>query len=584
MTRPTDKSSAQRQALASLVTTLAADPGGAVLSAAVEILPPALGAAGFVAYRLDGRDLALAAESGLPRRAKPWLARLTLADEPWFVVQRAARSLKLESASGSGARSGHPAEPILEQEGWRHVLAVPLVAAGRQLLGALTIATPDPLGADDRLFLETSARALELALARQLETERRVEERMLEARTAQLATIGLLVSTIGAELSAPLGRIELQLEDQQALLDELRATFGATTPELVELRELTRDVAASLRAMAETTERLASLSEESRLEAVDLTDVVRSASLLLRESLAARDCRLELALPPDPVKIVGRRDSLELVLVQLALRAGRPSSRKSNVDPVVRLSVSVEATGHVLAVESSFAADAAGLGSRSFEALVTGRHGTERGELGLSLARQTVLAHNGHIELGASALGGELIRIVFPTAPAPSRRERAFARRPAAAPTAVTEPDRPLGSVLWVEDDETFLHALRRVLRCYAVHGARTLADAEALLRILPEPPELIFCDLGLEEGKAIELHRKLSPALADRVVFVTGGVIAADAARYIVATGRPTLIKPIAVDEVAGLLALEPAAQSLSPSAAPTLQDSTRPAPPSRR
>jgi len=236
----------------------------------------------------------------------------------------------------------------------------------------------------------------------------------------------------------------------------------------------------------------------------------------------------------------------------------------------------------VLSVEASARQGAAPLGIHAFDAFLAGKRGAMDANLGLALARQTVLAHNGHIELATSALGGTLVRVVFPAPSEAARRHRDFASRPSTRPSALPPAAQPAAvqpSIVWIDDDEAFVRTLQRFLPRHLVLGAHSIEAARELLAFLPTVPELVFCDVALGNGGAVALHRAQSAALAERFVFITGGVIPAEIAKYLIGSGRPTLIKPIAMDEVGNLLALSREEQGRSPSVAPTLQDgSSRP------
>jgi DNA-binding response OmpR family regulator len=79
--------------------------------------------------------------------------------------------------------------------------------------------------------------------------------------------------------------------------------------------------------------------------------------------------------------------------------------------------------------------------------------------------------------------------------------------------------------------------------------------EATELFEDLDVLPELILCDVALPDGLGTELHQQAEPQLAERFVFVTGGVVGKDATDYLKSCGRPTLIKPITIDEVHQLI-----------------------------
>lgn len=570
----------QRNALVALSRTVVEGQGGGVLSLAIEAIAGALGAPGAIAYRLDGRDLKLVAEYDLPRKAKPWLARLPLDEEPWFIAQRVAKSGRPQLADGlGGAREGHSAQRLLTEAGWRSVVAAP-ISVGREVLGVVVVGAKDNAAHDEhaQLFVEISSNILALALLREGDVDQRRQDRLREAKTAQLATIGLLASTVACDLASPLGRLELEVDDQEQLLREMRERLNPPPEELSELLELTADVAAGVRRTQAITSRLLGFSETSKLETLDLVEVVTEIGALMKDTIEARGIAFELAVPDEALRVVGRRESLQLLVVQLLLHSASESGASREGQPRLRLSASPEATGNAVSFESSATGTGRAAGARAFDTFLSKGPSTDPADLGLALAKQAVLAHNGHIELAPSDLGGALIRVVFPSSATAVERRRDFSMRPS---TSAPNSDQPVPAVVWIDEDDLFVRGLRRYLKGHAVHGARNMDEAQQLLRGLGVVPELIFCDVGTTAEAAIRLHRELGEELASRFVFITAGVLSAEVAQYLIASGRPTLIKPIALEEVADLLAVEDVPLSERPSTARTLDGSGSSRPP---
>ena len=113
-----------------------------------------------------------------------------------------------------------------------------------------------------------------------------------------------------------------------------------------------------------------------------------------------------------------------------------------------------------------------------------------------------------------------------------------------------------MATVLYVDDDD----ALRDVVRTWlersghVVHLAESVAAAKA--HVAAHRLDGAFVDVWLGDGTGFELHGWLeshAPALAKRVVFVTGNIIegADDAGRRLRALGRPVLAKPFGLREL---------------------------------
>jgi DNA-binding NarL/FixJ family response regulator len=108
---------------------------------------------------------------------------------------------------------------------------------------------------------------------------------------------------------------------------------------------------------------------------------------------------------------------------------------------------------------------------------------------------------------------------------------------------------------------------------------ATTADEADAALAAMGSSlPARIFCDIGLPGRSGSELHEsfvKSRPELAKLFVFVTGGVITPEVADYVIASGCPTLLKPVGREEIMTTLERRSATPDESQASAPTLRES---------
>ena len=542
---------AQRKALVALARQVAQDQTGGLLSSALDIVQEAFKGKGAIAYQPRGSDLALVSDLGVPRRARPWLSNLSLTDEPWFVAQRAALSLRIERDLGSGAAGErHPGRSALTDGGWASLAAYP-VAIGRQLLGVLVFGASDAnaFDADTEVFFQGASHVLALALARESDAARGRDERLRESRTVQLATIGLVAAQTASELASPLASLELQMNELCLLLEALRAEGGGERLVLRELGILGEDTRATAHALQEVVGRLLALSQESQAETLELGRIVEGSLALVRGRIEARGIRVELTPAPEPLPISGRAENLHMLFVQLLLYAAQECALARLRDATIRIGLQRDADRISCALDTPAKHEAR---PRIFDAFYQRGNKPAATDMSfdLAMAKQIVLSHEGHIEVDGAGGHVSRIRVVLPCAGTARPTLRISSKPPRSMP-----PSGPATPLVWIDRDAAFARSVRRCFRSHETLRAGTVAEARELLDSMAELPELVFCALDLPDGSGLDLHRSAPPALAQRFVFLTGGVMPADDATYLLGSGCPTLVAPIGLEDVAALL-----------------------------
>lgn len=112
-----------------------------------------------------------------------------------------------------------------------------------------------------------------------------------------------------------------------------------------------------------------------------------------------------------------------------------------------------------------------------------------------------------------------------------------------------------MATVLYVDDESVLRRAVQAWLerRGDEVCVSRTVGAAREYLA--ERDFDGVFIDLWLPDGSGFELIDWIAerdPALAERVVFVTGDVVpSAETARQLAMLGRPVLTKPFDLEEV---------------------------------
>ena len=335
----------------------------------------------------------------------------------------------------------------------------------------------------------------------------------------RFAAAGELLGGVAHEVNNPLMAIashaELRLADAEMPIEhrtEMQSILRQAQRAAKLLRGLLRFVRAG----------------EKRAAAVNLNEVVRSAIDLVSYRFSVDEVSIEGRLDPALPLAYGDANRLEQVLVNLlsnALDALRSVKlpRRLTVDSYAedgRLCVTVTDNGPGVAPE---------IVERLFRPFATtkGRRGTG---LGLYISRQLVREAEGDLELVPHSERGARFLVWVPPAPA------ALAAPPdiaPVAPVAVSTSARHASlagiRVLLVEDEELIRRPMGRFL---VKRGAdvRDAGDGEAALERLSAgfEPHVILADLRMPKMDGVEFYERLQqerPALADRVLFLSGDI-----------------------------------------------------------
>ena len=169
--------------------------------------------------------------------------------------------------------------------------------------------------------------------------------------------------------------------------------------------------------------------------------------------------------------------------------------------------------------------------------------------LGLSICHRIITEFGGRIEVQSEP--GEGTRFVVSLAAAEPDRPSRHAR------TTGNRPPAPRRRILVVDDDRQICKALARLLR--QEHDL-VLAGSGVEAKELIEQGgvfDLILCDMMMPEVSGMDLHQWIEardPDLADRMVFMTGGVFTPRAREFLQRVDNARLEKPF---DMANLLVM---------------------------
>lgn len=529
---------------------LAGEPADTRLTGALALVLEGLGCHHGAIYLLDGSgDLRIAAEQIGKDRHRPPTTQRRLA--------LAAEGLLTSAMELSAERAQDPpsAPPFISRTAPGELVA--LLSHRQGPTGALAIlgSSRRRFSAEQVAFVEAAANAITHCLdAPTLSDAARTRHQELEEWN-RMAGLGLLTASVSHELRGPVTALALQLEEQRRLLQDAENRAGEASSMLVsELLELAADLDTALTRVRATVEQLARLSsQDSRPVPVDLTEVVRDALEVARPYLRRRGIRLSEHLD-QPARAMGRRDHLGQVLLNLVFNAADACEQIPQTEHTLHISVYSDEDRAVLQVDDS----GPGIPQNAIRTIFTPFYTTkQRGKgtgLGLKICADVVTAHGGHIEVANRPQGGASFRVLLPLEGSRSSRPPSQTLRP--TPGARTR-------ILVIDDDPVFLRAVTRSLKEVSVDTALTASESEILFSRPDYRPELVLCDVHLPGLNGHDLHARIAardPELAARFVFCTGGALAPEVAQYLRETGRPTLFKPLNLDDVREILDAAPA------------------------
>ena len=387
------------------------------------------------------------------------------------------------------------------------------------------------------------ARALEQMSTRQEATIKERTAELAHAQTAllradKLAALGQLVAGVAHEVNNPTSAIAANLQ-------YLIAEVG-------EKGELPRDGLQCLRESQISTDRIAQLVRQfvdtGRL-ASSPPAITGSASLreITRQAvrLARARCGHGIEIREDvPEDLWCRCEEQALVqaLANLVINALQAIPEQSTTGQVVvagarrgdRIELTVEDNG------TGMSADTLG---RLFEPFFTTKPFGKGSGLGLAVSRGLILGMGGDLRLSSTVGVGT----------------RASIEISASAPPAVSVPEPPppqrrMRRLLVVDDDRDVREALaRRLARGYEVTTAKGVRSALELIQS-ETAFNLILCDLMMDEGggaHVYEVLRERFPALAGKLIFLTGGPTSKEARAFLSGQPQPVLIKPLEVRDL---------------------------------
>ena len=294
---------------------------------------------------------------------------------------------------------------------------------------------------------------------------------------------------------------------------------------------------------------------------VDLNQVVRETLALRAYEQKVTNIEVVEALATGVPDVFADGHQIKQVLLNLLINAEQAclgANGKGTI--VIRTSHDAERGSAVLEVNDDGPGIPDDRVNKVFDPFFTTKEVGQGTGLGLTVAYAIVQEHGGRIWVESKALalhspmgdGGKAGSSFFVELPVTGQHLNAPATRDAQQPISL-EAFKGL-RVLLVEDEPALAVAVSEALADAGFTVDRACDGEEGLTRLTEARYDLIVCDLKMPRIDGMQFYRAMAaatPALARRVIFVTGDVAGTDAERFLEETGCRWLSKPFRLGDL---------------------------------
>jgi two-component system NtrC family sensor kinase len=380
--------------------------------------------------------------------------------------------------------------------------------------------------------------------------------------TQRLASLGRLAANVGHEINNPLAFVMLYLRQS---LDELRSSIrsmgvGQALPEadvvsvkagLVNITDMLQECEIGGERIRATVATLQQLSHRPIAECgpLDVRMLIEESSAMAANQIRHR-AHFTKRIGHDGL-VRGNRAALGQVFLNLLINAAQsiPEGDAEHNNIQILTKNVIGAVGHEVMIEVSDS----GLGmspeviARIFEPYFTTKPLGEGTGLGLSISRQTIADHGGRVTVESEVGKGTVFRIFLPV------DSSLVVSRSVPTSVTVTAIVRR-GRILVVDDEPLIGRVIGTALK--SEHDIVAVSHAADALALLEQGHEfdVVLCDLVMPDISGPEFYAKVKaswPALAARLVFMTGGAFTPRTVEFMKCVPTSVLCKPFALDEL---------------------------------
>jgi len=402
---------------------------------------------------------------------------------------------------------------------------------------------------DSPVWVEVTARAESAvkgairveALVRDVSERKRMDDRSRDLyqqllQAEKMAALGQTISGVAHELNNPLATI---LSWAERLAEK---TMDQGTRRGVEVILGEADRAARIVRNLLTFAR----KRQSTRAMIDINEVVLETLSLRAYEQRVTNIEVVTALASGLPQVFADAHQIQQVLLNLVINAEQAMvSAHGRGAIVIRTWHDAERDAVALEVGDDGPGVPEEAKSKIFDPFFTTKEVGKGTGLGLTVAYAIVQEHGGRIRVETPPRGAAFVVELPVSGETPTSHPRPGAPSMEAVKGA---------SVLLVEDETALAAAVVEALSDAGLNVDHAGDGEEALARVRQKTYDVVICDLKMPRVDGMTLYRAIAaatPALARRVIFVTGDVAGTDAERFLDDSGCPWLAKPFRLGDL---------------------------------
>ena len=421
--------------------------------------------------------------------------------------------------------------------------------------------TPKAAAIDAELYLKKP-----FEYAALLEAIRRIIDTRRLAHFDRMASLGTLAAGIAHEINNPLtyviANLQLLEEEMPRLEREYQASASSSRiPRALEpSKNLLSEVSARLHDALEGAERIRGIvlhvktfsraGDEHRTY-VDVRSVLDSSIKVVFSEIRQR-ARLVKDYGHIPL-VMANPGQLGQVFLNLLLNAAHAIGEDAPDTNTIRVATKTTPQGDVLVeVADTGRGIPPEVRHRIFDPFFTTKPLGVGTGLGLSICHGIVRSLGGSITVESETNRGSTFQVMLPPA---AERAISTPRQPVAVPA-----NRTKGRILIIDDEPRLAQAVRDMIG--DGHETRVVTTGNDALQILTEeqdgPFDLILCDLHMPGMSGMDLHQKMTelrPAVAERMIFMTGGTFSERSREFVGRVNNTFIDKPVDMQQLRAMV-----------------------------